>query len=62
MNEKPMFEPLCWMIVQYDHFSEKTLRSIVLERPPEEDEMIDQVRPIHFLPQEFLDVLLNKKG
>jgi hypothetical protein len=59
MNEKPMFAPVCWMIEQYDFVSEQTIRRIVLKEPPEG--LGAEVKPIHFLPQEFLDVLSNKK-
>ena len=59
MNEKPMFAPVCWMIEQYDFVSEQTLRRIVLKEPPEG--LGAEVIPIHFLPQEFLEVLSNKK-
>ncbi|MFZ9922566.1 MAG: hypothetical protein ACO3E4_06610 [Candidatus Nanopelagicaceae bacterium] len=59
MNEKAMFEPICWLIQQYDFVSEQTLRCIVLKEPPEG--LGGEVIPIHFLPQEFLEVLSNKK-
>lgn len=55
MNEKAMFAPVCWMIEQYDFVSEQTLRRIVLKEPPEG--LGAEVKPIHFLPQEFLEVL-----
>ena len=59
MNEKAMFAPVCWMVEQYDFVSEQALCRIVLREPPEG--LGAKVKPIHFLPQEFLEVLSNKK-
>jgi hypothetical protein len=59
MNEELSVTPVGWMIEQYDFVSEQTLRRIVLKEPPKG--LGAEVKPIHFFPQEFLDVLLNKK-
>ena len=59
MNEEAMFEPICWLVKQYDFCSEQVLCRVVLKQPPEG--LGAKVIPIHFLPQEFLEVLSNKK-